>query len=80
MKNSNFIAKYIQGDRQQPKQRLQFPIAAQQRKHFEYAPREQLKISHDNNEFFLKDARRDNNLDVSNIEGAKPRISVRTRS
>jgi len=34
MKNSNLIARYIQSKHQQPKQRLEFPVVPQQRKHF----------------------------------------------
>ena len=80
MKNSNLIARYLQGKSQQPKQRLEFPVVPQQRKHFLKEPQEQVRISHENNEFFLRNARRDNNLDVSDIDGAKPKISIRSRS
>ena len=80
MKNSNIIARYIQGGQEQARQRLEFPVVTQQRKHFEYAPRNQVRISHENNDCFLKNAKRYNNLDVSDIDGAKPKISIRSRS
>jgi hypothetical protein len=55
-------------------------MGIQQKKHFEGSKEDKVQLGSEKTDFFLKSAKRDNNLKVDDIDGAKPRISHRARS
>ena len=80
MKNANMISKYLLARHKEPKERLEFPIGTQQKKHFEGQKADKVRLGSDQTDFFLKSAKRNNNLNVDDIEGAKPTNNHRARS
>lgn len=79
MKNSSFITKYLVARNNPPKQRLEFPVVREHRKHYGEGVRDQVVLAHDERNYSLKSAKH-SNLDVSDIDGARPRIGPKARS
>ena len=67
------LARHILTNSMQPKQRLQYPVASQQRKHFEKGTKDQVRLGTERCEESVFWGKIDK-MDTADIEGAQPKL------